>query len=322
MKNSLKIAGLFLISFLALWFAFRDFHFNDLKQAVKNASWIWFLPGTILYLVAHFIRCIRWHFILLPIKKIPPFRLFFALMFGFLGNTVLPLRGGEFLRAYAVDRFLSVPMSSCLGTIAVERLSDLFGLLVVMFIASQLFALEPSRYIVIFMVFVGGIVLLIWLTHIIQSRQEKIKNMQPGSFKKSIQFILDITKGFSSIRSGKQLSLILLLATFVWLTEASVIFLLSRAFHLDLTYTQATALLVGLAIGVMIPAAPGYVGTYEAFGKEALIRLGFSGGISLTFVLVLHFFQLFLSSLFGLPYLIKLGLGASKAKSLNKQPDS
>ena len=62
-----------------------------------------------------------------------------------------------------------------------------------------------------------------------------------------------------------------------------------------------------MRIAVSIPAAPGFVGTYEFFGKEVLKMLGHDPVTALTFVVLLHFFQIALIAVLGIPSLFLLG---------------
>ena len=70
--------------------------------------------------------------------------------------------------------------------------------------------------------------------------------------------------------------------------------------HLNLTFFESGGLLTGLSFGVMIPAAPGFIGTYEFFGKTVLEMLGKPGSQALGYVVVLHFFHLSMVTLLAL----------------------
>jgi len=139
-----------------------------------------------------------------------------------------------------------------------------------------------------------------------------IESIKEGLLKKALQLIINITEGFVALKSFKRFSAVLGIAVLVWGNEVFSIFLFSKAFGLNLTYVQAAALIVGLSVGVMIPAAPGYVGTYEFFGKKTLVLMGFAASLALPFVLVVHFVQFLTSSLLGLPYLFKIGMDWKK----------
>ena len=83
--------------------------------------------------------------------------------------------------------------------------------------------------------------------------------------------------------------------------------IISRCLGLDLSWPQAGLLMVGLILGVMIPAAPGAAGTYEAGGVAALGILGFERTLSFSFILLLHSFQFVSILTLGIPVLIAEG---------------
>ena len=49
-------------------------------------------------------------------------------MIGYFGNSVLPFRMGELLRAYVLAEKTSLNISSAFGTIVTERILDFVGL--------------------------------------------------------------------------------------------------------------------------------------------------------------------------------------------------
>ena len=53
-------------------------------------------------------------------------------MIGFMGNSVLPLRLGEFIRAYMLTKQEGIPFSLGLGTIVMERILDSISLLLIL----------------------------------------------------------------------------------------------------------------------------------------------------------------------------------------------
>jgi glycosyltransferase 2 family protein len=61
-----------------------------------------FAASVALNLLSIWVRARRWHYLFPPGAR--PARLFNAVMIGYMGNTLLPLRAGELARAYVVAR--------------------------------------------------------------------------------------------------------------------------------------------------------------------------------------------------------------------------
>src|SRR3979490_1993192 len=82
------------------------------------------------------IRAFRWQLILRGAggSRLPLGPLWHATAIGFMANNLLPVRAGEFARAYAARQALPVRFTTALASIAVERVFDglaLVGLLTV-----------------------------------------------------------------------------------------------------------------------------------------------------------------------------------------------
>jgi len=88
-----------LISLCFLYFALRGLELEKAWQAVREARYLWFLPGVAVYFVGVWVRAWRWHYLLRPLKKIPTRTMFPIVTIGYMGNNIFPARAGEVLRA-------------------------------------------------------------------------------------------------------------------------------------------------------------------------------------------------------------------------------
>ena len=131
-KNSLKIIFGLLISFGFLFLAFRQLDFQQMKQAFSLANYWLLIPSLVIIFSSHWLRSLRWQFLLNPVKKIPVGNLFSALLIGYAANTILPAHLGEILRAYVIGRKREISVSSALATIVVERIIDVLSIVLIM----------------------------------------------------------------------------------------------------------------------------------------------------------------------------------------------
>mgnify|MGYP000275584736 CR=1 FL=1 len=113
-----------IISLVLLYFAFRNQEFNLVWAVIKEANYIWLLPGVAIYFVAVWARAWRWHYLLRPLKTIQTKKMFPIVTIGYMGNNIYPYRAGEVLRAYILRKREDIPMSASLATIVVERVFD------------------------------------------------------------------------------------------------------------------------------------------------------------------------------------------------------
>ena len=305
MKRTVHVVAGLAISAVCLWFTFRGFDLSALRAQIDQFSLVWIFPAMAFYATAFLLRSFRWWWILSPIRRVRFWVVAPALVFGFLMNSVLPARGGEVARAFAVARKGGIHVSSVLGSIMAERTMDIFGLITIMVLASKL--LPWSK-----LPFVPILITLAVLVAIGCVATVVIPRISVGGSvvaRKIMTFISELGAGFSAVRRPADVIGLIVVSVVIWLFDAGTALALSRAAGLNLTLSQSAAVNVGVAVGVMIPAAPGYVGTYEFFGKNILTMLGFAASPALTFIIFLHFFQTaMIVVLMGLPSIFWLGL--------------
>ena len=128
MSNWLKLAISLVISAVGLYYAFGQVNFDELWFHLKSVDVFWMSLGTILLVFSVAIRAERWQLLLEPIETIPFHPLFGATTVGYFGNAVLPFRLGELLRAYSISENHQVDTSAAFGTVILERILDLIGL--------------------------------------------------------------------------------------------------------------------------------------------------------------------------------------------------
>lgn len=309
MNKAVRILVGLLLSVFFLWLVLHNFDLAVLRRTLREASFAWAVPAGILFIFSHLMRSVRWSVLLSPLARITPFRLFPAVISGLFANNVLPARGGEVVKAFAAHRLTGIKTVSCFGSVVAERIADMVGLGFLALLAAQLLpadAIRAGRLSTLLIVGVGVVVIALFAgrTFLRRPRGE-------GRLAKIALFVNHLIAGITALRSPVKIMSVLLLTLFIWSIEVVQIYLFSRAFQLDLSLLQSAALIFGICLGAMLPAAPGFVGTYEFFGQRTLVLMGFPEDQALSFVLVLHFFQYALMALLGIPCILKIGFGRS-----------
>jgi hypothetical protein len=270
------------VVFLAL--ALRNVDLAAVMAELATADYRFLLPAALCTLVGYLLRSLRWQVILHPVHQVPFRTLFPVLMLGFATNNILPARVGEVVRAYALGRKTEVPASLSLATIVVERLFDGLTLLLLMALALQLAPLVEDNdrlrlvevaSVAIFATALAVLILLLvfreralaslaWLLRPLPDRWSR----RAGAMAES--FIL----GLRCLRHPGVVVRIAAFSLLVWTAEAASYALVARAFDLNLGPRQYAAamlfLLVFVNLGIMIPSAPGYIGTFQFFARLAL----------------------------------------------------
>ena len=292
-----------LISAAFLFLALRGLHLPQVWQTIRSANFIWLLPAVMVYFVAVLARTWRWHFLLRPIQKIPLKLLFPIIAIGYMGNNIYPARAGELVRAFILKRKMEIPVSSTLATIVVERLFD--GVVMLSFIFFNLGELAklttPSGFIgsirsLAFWGTIGffGFLFIFFLTALFPAIVERIFDkltnfLAPYRWREPISRIFNrFITGLRSLRSLKEVLMVLLTSFFIWLLETAVYWLVSRAFALDLEIFPLMLMNGILNLLTTLPSAPGYIGTFDAPGIALLRAYGFDPATAAGFTLLLH----------------------------------
>lgn len=320
------------ISLLFLYLALRGVDMGGVLASFATLQIVYLAPMMLVFLLSFVLRALRWRYLLGPVKVISVHSLFASTMIGFMANNVLPLRAGEVVRAYALARSEHISVSSSLATLAVERLLD--GIVISLFLIALLFLfpfppwLVNFNYVLLLLygVGVGAGAGLLWM----QARTnvwERGFSYFPSLVRERIEKIVEnFASGLEVLRDGKQLIWIGVLSLVHWFLIALYYFLLFQACDLSLPFLAAIVLLVVLTFGIMLPAAPGYIGNFQYFTVIALSLFSVPKDQALGLSLVAHVGQFVPVTIIGLFYIIRqslgvaeLGLSAPRAQKVSLQ---
>jgi hypothetical protein len=248
------------------------------------------------------IRALRWFHLLEPIKKVGLGSLFSSTVIGFAANCVFPARLGEFIRANYIGRMEGISKSSSLATIVIERLFDIFTIFVI-FAFVMLFIEFPSELIstgralrtgglFLFFLFVLVTILLLVLkekTPTFLAVTEKLLFFVPKTMRPKVIAMLDgFSKGLVLVKGPSRLFAVISYSLVLWGMSVAQIYVLGLSMGLSLPFMAPFFILVLLCFSVLIPSAPGYIGTYHVACQYGLIFYGFSRANALSMAIILH----------------------------------
>src|SRR5438093_3671901 len=127
------VVGLVVTLALLTW-ALHDIDPRELVGHLRRADPLLLLAAVALATLTFPLRTLRWQLILRDVggQRLPLLPLWHATAIGFMANNLLPVRAGEFARAYAAKHALPVRFTTALASVGVERVLDglvLVGLL-------------------------------------------------------------------------------------------------------------------------------------------------------------------------------------------------
>jgi glycosyltransferase 2 family protein len=324
-----------LISILFLWLALRGLHLDDFWTSVRQARYVWLLPGVGVYFIGVLVRAWRWHYLLGPVKNIPTRRTFPVTAIGYMGNNIYPARAGEVLRAVVLKRREGVPVSASLATIIVERIFD--GVVMLAFIFLNLPELArltaDSGFIgnIQQAAFWGtlaffGALLVFLLAAMFPGLTAKvglrlIQQALPGRLQERVGGMLGrFLDGLASLRSPLNVLMVFLTSVLIWLLETGKYWLVMHAFDFEVGFFPLMLMNGIVNLATTIPSAPGYIGTFDAPGIAVLVAYGVDQATAAGYTLVLHVALWLPITLLGAYYFAREGLQWSDAMREEARP--
>ena len=268
-----------LISVIGLYYAFRQINFWELWIIIKNVNFILVILAIVILLLSNIIRAWRWQILVKPIKYVSFEPAFSSIMIGYFGNSVLPFRMGEFLRAFIVADKTSLTASTAFGTIVIERILDFIGLSIVILLIMTVYPLTSVGGSIIIGVIVLSLTAFIFFflfggfKSSLLVKIEKLSLLRIGLLHKILLFIKNFLDGATTIRATNKLGIILLYTLIIWIMYYCSTYLATIAIGIELEWFGFGVLLISTTLAISIPAAPGYVGTYHAAAVYILTNL-------------------------------------------------
>lgn len=315
-RKLLSVAGGIAISVVFIWVLFWNIDFKSLLVSLGQANYWWLIPNILMVMFAMPQRAYRWKFMIRPVKEVPFHKLMAATCVGFMANNVLPLRLGEFVRAYSLSyQDKDVSKSASLATIFVERMVfDLVALLMIFgaVVAVATVHIPDEMKLGIWMaigVALFGLALVLYLA---------IKPSQAGDMMARYLFflperaktsmksiIIRFSAGLEFMMHWKDATWVGLQTILVWIFMGASNYFVFLAFGFDLPLEASYFLLVVVSISILVPSSPGFVGVYHAGTVFTLTQYGIGKEDALSFALVLHAAQYIPITLMGFYYLRK-----------------
>ncbi len=290
------------ISLCFMVLLFRKIDFDKVLLAFRAMDYRYLLPVVFLTFVSYYLRAVRWKYLLLPIKRTAMANLFPATIIGYMANNILPARLGEFVRAYVLGQKEEIETSAVFATLVVDRLFDGFTVLLILLITFFTVKLPAGMENVQDGLKMGGYVTLgvylVVLSFLFLLKKRTMRTihvvgvlLRPFPVKVSEKVIPLLGSFISGIRLSSRPSeiLILLFTSFaVWATCIWPLHLILQSFNITLPITASMLIMVFLVFAVMVPASPGYVGTYHAACVYGLMAFNIPKEQSLSVALVMH----------------------------------
>ena len=238
----------------------------------------------VVWFVHYFVRTGRWWFLLAPIERVPLRTVIRVACIGFLAVGLLPFRMGEAVRPLLIRREGRLTAWAATGTVGAERVVD--GLSISLILLTSLWiakpldplpdrigelpipaAIVPGAAYTMALVFASGCAVMM-IFYFWRTWARKMTEAVIGVVSKPLASWLatrveQLAEGLGFLREARYAAPFLLSTVLYWSLNAATWWVLARACGLDIGYFGAAATMGVVAIGILVPATPGFFGQFQ-----------------------------------------------------------
>lgn len=286
---SWRIVGGVAISAACLYVVLQVVNLGQTSEILARANWSFAILALAATWADIAVRTVRWQVLLAPLQDVALSRVLAYMLVGYLANNVLPARAGELVRSHYVGDRENVSRASVVGTIVIERLLDVVGLVAISSLAWWLTgastALTPLLLTGAIASAVGvGLVLGLPLL----SRTSVIRRMTARGHLGARRIGTRLLEGVRVAVQPRVAVVAVPLTMLAWLATAVAFFAAAAMVDVSLSPPAILLLAAGVNLATAIPSAPGYIGTFEFAGVVIGGTLGLAPESAFAVALIVH----------------------------------
>jgi uncharacterized protein (TIRG00374 family) len=281
------------------WLAVRGVDLDEVWRSLREAELGWLALSLGVLAVAVFVRAIRWRALFVPQTRPRVGPATAAMLVGLAVNSVVPMRAGEAARVIALGRTGSSRVEA-FATIVLERALDVFFLLLLVIVTAPVLPEVTwiGGAIALAAVVAAGlaaaaVVFAIWKDRPVHAAARLFGRL-PFVTEEQIEHGGEsLARGLAGLRHARIAFAGSAWTTFSWVLTAFSFWLATLAFDLDVPLSAGVLVLGAIGLSLLLPAAPGGLGVFEAATVLALDAYGVSREDALSYAFALHALNLF-----------------------------
>jgi uncharacterized protein (TIRG00374 family) len=296
---------------------FRKIDFRQLADALKTMNFRYLLPAVLFTFLSYFLRAVRWKYLLQPEKNILLSSLYPATIIGYMANNLLPARLGEFVRAYTLAEKEGLATPAVFASLVIDRLFDGFTVILMLLVTLLTLTFPPGLQDAEAAVKLGGILTFVLycvvILFLVVFKRHPARTLSliavllkpfPTRFsERSIPLLGSFIGGIRMSSRSSHTCAIIVSSLLVWAFVVLPVDLVLQAFSIHLPIAASMFIVVLLVFAVMVPASPGYIGTYHYACYKGLSAFAIPESTAVSIALVLHALGFFPVTLAGFYYL-------------------
>lgn len=288
-RDLLKAVPGVLISLFFLWYTFKGISYDQMR-GLRLAHPVWILGVLGFTFAGYTLRCVRWASMMRPTGT--RFSVCArVLMTSLAANNILPLRIGDIMRVFTYAGDLGASPSVILSTVILEKLLDIFTL-VLLFVATMSSIATHRLHVIAYVslaVSSVGLLFLLLGARALQPRIARLfqrfgRNPRLAKVEHWIMLALDAVA-----RIGIAGSLLLLVqSAIIWFCEGMIYLACLNVVGIHIDRVSPWLAVSFANLSYLIPSSPGSIGPFELAVKTALVSHGAAAPQAAIFSLALH----------------------------------
>lgn len=288
MKHALWIVLSVAIAAVALTYSLYRVDLVRVGSAMATANFLFVLPFLGVLIVEYLLTATDWVLLLRPVGRFTLSQVLPAILIGFAGNNLFPMRLGELMRAVVFARQRGRPLGSVLASIMLERILDVLAILLLFLLSLFVLSSVPSAMatgakltaLALLPLCIAIGTFLLWPAPFVNFWQAVSAWLPEDWRDRGTRLIEGVLKGLSTLRSPPRLLALACIALLKWTVATANVWLTLQAFHSGASFGVAMVVLVVTALAVALPGTPGFVGTLQAAFVIGLAPFGISPDVA------------------------------------------
>ena len=306
------------ISLLAGWILLRSVDVGAALDVLAGADLRWVGLMVVTLLIDVGARGARWRWLLRPIKVVRYLRMLGYTYVGYLANNILPARLGELVRSHAAGEGEGLSRTTVLGTVVVERIVDT---VIVVGLAALSVVVLSVRGMMTSAVLLGAafVALLVIGLGVAMALHRLPGADRVAAFMARWPRIVDLATRLREglAVAGKPGTLLgaVGFSAIAWTASILTFLAAGQAIGIELSLAQGALLTSGIALAMIVPSGPGYLGTFELTAVGILTTFGVDADAAFAMALLAHAMNLLVTSVGGVIAAVRMDIGLGTGSS-------
>ncbi|HEX9161177.1 MAG TPA: lysylphosphatidylglycerol synthase transmembrane domain-containing protein [Thermoanaerobaculia bacterium] len=278
MKRTLQVAAIAAVTILFLYLFLKNANLQDVWRILKSTNPAWLAVGLLTNFATLLFRTARWRMLLDPDRPPPVYATFFATTVGYMLSTILPIRASDVARPALLVRRTNVRFSAALGTVLMERVVDLYSILLLFlvfafrrwndfssnewFFVVKIGAITSAALLFVLTFFIAGLYLF---RSTVRRFHGWIGRIVPKRFRESwMNFFDRFVQTLEITRHRRAFAIVLLCTAGIWICLTTQFLFTVLALHHPLPWDSCIFVSGITTVGLAIPTPGGVGGFHKA----------------------------------------------------------